>query len=587
MSSPNANSKDVIYIDVDDEITGVIDKVTNSGSKVVALVLPKRATVFQSIVNMKLLKKRADAAKKHIVLITSEQGLMPLAGTVGMYVASTPQSKPEIPDASTVVSDMPEVEDDTPITMGNEDFDANREGETSVGALADAQRGSVAGLADDDGNIELDNSEIPEGDRFGDINALAAAGGSGKAARKNKIDKSLKVPNFNRFRRIGIIAVLLLALLVVGFIFANGALEKANIKISTDTSTVNAAVTPTLSTSATALDINSNTIPAQTQQQTKTATEQVPASGKQNNGNKATGMVTMIAQECGSNIFTSPSDVPAGAGVSANGLTYITNQDTSFSKNGTSSGSGNNLCISYQSTSATAITAQSGGSQYNVNSGTTFSVAGRSDVSGTGSASGGTDNIVTVVQQSDIDAATAKVKSDISSQVSGVKNQLEQALQSSGLYAIVSTFYSATPNISPSVQVGTQADNVTVTESVTYTMYGAKLSDLKTILANSIDTQIDTSKQSIQNDGLSQQAITVPNTGAGSTLDISIQTVATIGPHIDLAGLKKQVEGKQTGDVKTIISQLPGVTNVQVSLSPFWVSTVPKNPAKISISYIK
>src|SRR5579863_116795 len=96
----SSNGKDVIYVDVDDEITGIIDKVASSNEKIVALVLPKRATVFQSIVNMKLLKRRADTAKKSIVLITSESGLMPLAGSVGVYVAKTLQSKPEIPDTS-------------------------------------------------------------------------------------------------------------------------------------------------------------------------------------------------------------------------------------------------------------------------------------------------------------------------------------------------------------------------------------------------------------------------------------------------------------------------------------------------------
>jgi hypothetical protein len=118
-------------------------------------------------------------------------------------------------------------------------------------------------------------------------------------------------------------------------------------------------------------------------------------------------------------------------------------------------------------------------------------------------------------------------------------------------------------------------------------MYGAKQSDIQALLDNSIDTQIDTSKQSIQNDGLSQSSISVPNAGAGNTLDISIQAQATIGPHLNLNSLKAQVEGKRTGDVKSMISQLPGVTNVQVSLSPFWVSSVPKNPSKISISYSK
>ena len=68
-----STDKDTIYIDVDDEITGIIDKVKNSKSKVVALVLPKRATVFQSIVNMKLLKKSVEGSNKNLVLITAEK----------------------------------------------------------------------------------------------------------------------------------------------------------------------------------------------------------------------------------------------------------------------------------------------------------------------------------------------------------------------------------------------------------------------------------------------------------------------------------------------------------------------------------
>ena len=78
------NDKDILYVDIDDDITTVIDKVRSSDGKVVALVLPKRATVFQSVVNMKLLKRNAESAKKNVVLVTSEPGLMPLAGLVGI-----------------------------------------------------------------------------------------------------------------------------------------------------------------------------------------------------------------------------------------------------------------------------------------------------------------------------------------------------------------------------------------------------------------------------------------------------------------------------------------------------------------------
>src|SRR5271167_1728770 len=93
------SQKDTIYIDIDDEITSIIDKVRSAQHRIVALVLPKRATMLQSSVNMKLLKKAAEDGKKRLVLITSEAGLLPLAGSIGLHVAKTLQSKPEIPDA--------------------------------------------------------------------------------------------------------------------------------------------------------------------------------------------------------------------------------------------------------------------------------------------------------------------------------------------------------------------------------------------------------------------------------------------------------------------------------------------------------
>src|SRR5947209_11713113 len=105
-----ASEKDTIYVDIDDEITGIIDKLKSSDGKIVALVLPKRATVFQSIVNMKLLKRAADDSKKHLVLITAEAGLLPLAGAAGVHVAKTLTSKPEIPLA-------PQMSDETEDTI--------------------------------------------------------------------------------------------------------------------------------------------------------------------------------------------------------------------------------------------------------------------------------------------------------------------------------------------------------------------------------------------------------------------------------------------------------------------------------------
>jgi hypothetical protein len=168
------NQKDTIYIDIDDEITAVIDKVTASKERIVALVLPKRATVFQSIVNMKLLKRSAEDAKKHIVLITSESGLLPLAGAVGLYVASSLQSRPVIPAApdgmaSPIGSNDP-VEDES-------DFEPDDAANTPVGQLAGV---AAFGAADEVESIELDNDDVTEA-------AGAGAGLAGAAGTKTRI----------------------------------------------------------------------------------------------------------------------------------------------------------------------------------------------------------------------------------------------------------------------------------------------------------------------------------------------------------------------------------------------------------------
>jgi hypothetical protein len=65
-----------------------------------------------------------------------------------------------------------------------------------------------------------------------------------------------------------------------------------------------------------------------------------------------------------------------------------------------------------------------------------------------------------------------------------------------------------------------------------------------------------------------------------ATLSISADSTAVA--IIDTEGIKKQVSGKKSGDIKKLLSGLPGVKNVDVKMSPFWVSKAPK-AGKITI----
>lgn len=555
MAAPN---KDIIYVDIDDEITGIIDKLRGSENKIVALVLPKRATMLQSIVNMKLLKRAADDAKKHLVLITSEAGLMPLAGAANVLVAKTLNSKPEIP--------VPPQPDDGREEMVNEDdsepeFTADNAGDRPVGELAGF---GPALPADGVETVELDDIEdLPE----------EPTNAKDFGTAKPKKDKKLAVPNFERFRMLLALGAVLLILLIIGAIYAATVLPKAVIAITTDASNYNVSLNVTADTKRQTLDAANHILPAKQAQQQKTYTEQAAATGTQNNGEKATGQVT-VSEPC----TKKPDTISAGFGLTSNGLTFIATDDLKFTNFNTDS-NGNFVC-----SGTVPVRAQQGGSQYNLASGSKFSVSGYSGATGTNSDdfTGGTDNIVKVVSQSDIDNA----KSKISASDATMKQTLKDQLSGDGWYPIAESYSAGTPNVTTTAQVGDVADSVSVTETVTYTMVGVKQDDLKTIIDNDVKTQIDTSKQKILNEGLDKATFNVTNLGATSS-QFTLSTVATAGPELNVDELKQQAAGKKPGDFKQLLKSNPDVTNVDVKLSPFFVSSIPKKTDKITITIAK
>jgi hypothetical protein len=528
--------KDTIYIDVDDEITAIIDKVQASDSKIVALVLPKRATTLQSIVNMKLLKRSAEDEGKHVVLITSEVGLLPIAGVVGIYTAKTLQSKPEIPD----VPDMNAPEESVASIDGDEPLDPAK---------------PIGELAGD--TVEIDNDEPAK-----------------PAAPKKKGPKHPKIPNFEKFRMklfIGGGAILVVLLLWYVAVFMAGS---ARITIKTNAESVNASTDFTADPSITQADIANKQIPAEQVETKKEDSQKVNATGEKDVGEKATGSLAMSSTIC--NSLTPPKDVAAGTKVTANKQTYLTQDAVSFSFDTISGG-----CVHYKS-NGTTITAQNSGTDSNTSS-TSFAVTGHPDVSATGSATGGTTKIVKIVTQQDVDDAKAKLDTGHDAISEELKGQLEQK----GDFAITESLHAKDEKTNISPGVGEQGDDVTVTYSATFTMLGVHREDMKALLTESIKDQIDVEKQEIQDDGLDQATFNLKKAKSDGSASMSVSTVLAVGPNIDTDKLKADVAGKKRGDTENIVKALPSVNDVTVDYSPFWVSSTPKKADKITIIFEK
>jgi len=541
----NANGKDVIYIDVDDEITAIIDKLQASEQKIVALVLPKRASAFQSVVNMKLLKRSADHTKKNVVLITSDPNLMPLAGSVGLHVAKSLQSKPEVPDAPEKIDDKPESVEETD--------------EPSV----DKSKTLAELNGDEDETIELDDED--------DAKPGDDPKKNGKKAMANPF-KKFKIPNFNKFRMWLIFGGGGLIVLIVLGILAFVVLPKAKVVVSTDSMSFDISQDVRLKTGDNVtVDVAQAIVPAKKQEIKKTVEASSPATGQQNKGEKATGSVVMTSKDCTSP-FSNPGDVAAGSGIATGGNTYITQKKANFSLDSAAGG-----CVYFKSGSV-EIVAQTGGTKFNVSS-ADFTVAGRSDVTASGSASGGTDLIEKVLSQGDIDAAKQKLTTQ---DLETVKVELEQTLSGEGYTPIPGTLAQTPTNTKQSANAGDKVEEVTVTEEIVYSMLGVKNSDFEGLVAEQVKSKIDLTKQTVTNYGLDDATFTLLKSEAdGAT--VGFQTTVVTGAQLKEDEIKQQVAGKKANQAEELIKAHPGVTSVEVTYSPFWVSSIPKKTSKITV----
>jgi hypothetical protein len=74
------------YVDVDDEITSVIGRLRKEPSEEIFLVVPKRAIIAQSLVNLRLLSKEASKLNKKLIFVSPDSQTRKIAEKAGLSV---------------------------------------------------------------------------------------------------------------------------------------------------------------------------------------------------------------------------------------------------------------------------------------------------------------------------------------------------------------------------------------------------------------------------------------------------------------------------------------------------------------------
>ena len=80
--------KKVVYVEIDEEVTSIYDRVKRAKQKDIYLVVPRKAILFQSVVNLRILKSKLEKDGKSLRMITTDRIGVHLAGQVAIPVYS-------------------------------------------------------------------------------------------------------------------------------------------------------------------------------------------------------------------------------------------------------------------------------------------------------------------------------------------------------------------------------------------------------------------------------------------------------------------------------------------------------------------
>ncbi len=534
--------KDVIYIDVEDDITTIVGKIKSSKEKIVAVVPPARYGVFQSAVNMRLLKRAADTAKKHLVIISNSSALAALAASANIPVAKNLQTKPEI-------AEIPVLKvDDNDVIDGND---------LPIGDIASATKSKSAS------------------DRAVDdvIATSATTSTSGDAAKKPVRGKKSepKVPNFSTFRKrlfvFGGLGVLLVGFLVWAIWFA----PKATVIITAKNTPVTVDSNVQLAVDG-VTDFKASTIKSIFQEQTADVSVEFSATGKKKVGEKAKGTVRIKTDA--TTILMTGLTVPAGTQIqSSGGSIYLTGADVVFPQGSPSALAG----------IVVAVTAANVGEEYNGATGSASTSAnGVTSVAFVTSPSGGSSREVTVVSEDDLAKATAALGEK---KVPDLRSKLESSFSESNV-VIKETFQEKRGDPVPSVKINEEATGpVTLKSTVTASMMAVERSEIQKFLKTGIQSEIEGMKsQKIYSDGSSDVKFSQFVNDAEKP-KIRLTANGKIGPVIKEDEVKEQSLGKNYGEIQLALEAIDGVEDVDIKFWPFWVRTVPNDVDRITVEF--
>ncbi|MCX6812177.1 MAG: baseplate J/gp47 family protein [Candidatus Berkelbacteria bacterium] len=600
----------IVYLDNDEEITDVIDKISKTEEHAVSLVIPRGSTLANSVVNLKLLSKRGKNLGKHVSIISGDKTVGNLADQVGVPIfASVDDAKnnvpeeiaqPKKPEPDNIHDDKIDETDGVKVHQYDRAAKENPVVETPAAEIPTDE--TVAPVIDQAENLEIieavrnaDGEELPEepvvDDKSDDHHGIIKKPMTHRevANREPREEKPMKNydPLFEKIRAgkkkrrailWGIIGGFALIILIGLYLV----LPKAKVVVSVAAEPFSTSADVTIDKTTTTIDNSVMTIPGKDIVQEDKLSKPFAPTGQKNIGQPAKGKITVY-----NNWDQNSVALPAGTKFSSSGGVQFS-ADAAFTIPGATVGLQNGQFVIISSgTIDVNVTATAVGDGGNVAAGnftiTSIPTSQQSKIYGKSSAamSGGSNQIVKIITDKDLTDAKTSTENELKdSLLTKIKSGLadnEKLLDSALLSSIVSE---GSDNKSGD-QVDTFNYNVDLKiEALTFSE-----ADFRQLLLANAGGKLAADKNIVNNDNQNITYTVKSADIAGGKVVLAGKFDGFIAQKFDTGVLKSDIKGKTINSATTKLTAVSGILSADITMTPRFFRTLPYLTKRIEIDF--
>jgi len=547
----------IIYLEPDEEIINIVDRLKTIPEKKIALVVPSGAVLVSSAINLRLLQEESEKLGKEISIVTTDSTGRNIATQLGFTVYEnlgaarenrvrdleeqerSPLVRKRIPEKK-----LEEIEEDD-LEGGYTDMD---EEEYHASEKIGTKKASIFDEFDEEEEERPVRKKEP-------------------VVVRKKLHPLISNPKAWIFGTMGFILILFLLVFVFpkATVYLNVAAAEENLdidfKLATDVTTVSKSD-------------NKVVLPANWESKDEEVVVSVPTTGAKNVGDKAKGIV-VIYNRSGKTVNISA------------GTQFLTSDNKVFVIPQAASVPGavvSEYGEMIAGKSSTNLEAGEGGTAYNINP-SRFYIPSLADITGNlvygqteDALVGGTDKNAQVVSKDDIDKAKQMAKDQMDKKQSDEFGMQGEKLFVQGLGVV------ANNNETMDKKEGDEADKLTLDVKTTFSFLTFSKIDFDKMFADSLKLNIGSQKELVGTGyrSVSWDVINFDNKKKQAELvaHVKILTAATINQDF----LKSKIVTLSIPELRTVLSQYTDVELDHVSFfPPLLIQSIPSNERNVNI----